>query len=153
MEQSNASSFRERGRWGYAGRPRHLVRALRLNQIITSSTQPPDYVALAKLLGISRRTLFRDLSLLRSAGVESFHHRRNRPLRMEAIAEALGQALTLREAGALLELLEHNRQPKAGSAYDQALRPAKHKVILALRKECSAMMDQLDAVFFMFQNE
>ncbi len=140
------------------GRPRfsrtsRLVRALRLSRIIPGSTRPLDYQELARTLDVSRRTLFRDLSLLRSAGFEIPYAQQRRGFRTGQTCELLGQTLTLREAAAILELLEHDHQPKPDSAYDRALREAKQKIILALRGECFAILAELEAVLSSFHDE
>lgn len=137
----------------YPSRSRRLVRALRLGKIITSSSRSLDYEDLAKSLGVSRRTLFRDLNLLRSAGIESPHARKRRAFCAEPTGELLGRTLTLQEAAAILEFFEHNRVPRPESAYDRALREAKQKVIVALRRECPAIMAELNAVVSTFHNE
>jgi predicted DNA-binding transcriptional regulator YafY len=152
MEEPDTNGVGEK-----VGRPRfsrshRLVRALRLGRIITSSTQPLDYKELARSSGVSRRTLFRDLSLLRSAGIESPHARKRHASRTEPTGELLGQTLTFRETAAILELLEHDHQPKPDSAYDRALRDAKQKIILALRGKCSAILAELEAIISTFHN-
>ncbi len=153
MEEPSTNTLGEKVRRPRFNRFSRLIRVLRLSRIITSTTRPLDHEELAGTLGVSRRTLFRDLSLLRSAGIESPHAQQRHAFRTEPTGELLGQTLTLREAAAILELLEHDYQPKPGSAYDRALRDAKRKIIFALRGECSAILDKLEAVISSFHNE
>lgn len=140
------------------GRPWHsgsrqLVRALRLGRIITNSTGPLNHERLAQLLGVSKRTLYRDLRLLRSIGIESLHAQNRRRFRAESTGELLGRTLTLHEAAAILVLFEHNHQPKPDSFYDRALQGAKQKVIMALREESSAMKTELEAIISTLHTE
>ena len=130
-----------------------LALALRLSRIITSSPRPQGYEELARILGVSRRTLFRDLSLLREVGFESPHAQQRRGFRTGQVSELLGPTLTLREVAAILELLEHDHQPKPDSAYDRVLREAKQKIILALRGECSVILTKLEAEISTLRNE
>ena len=153
MEETETNTIgKEVGRLRFS-RSSRFVRALRLGRIITNSPQPLDYEELARTMGVSRRTLFRDLSLLRMAGIASLHAQRRRGFRTGRISELLGQTLTLREVAAILELLEHDHQPKPDSAYDRALRDAKQKIILALRGECSAIQAKLEALISSFHSE
>jgi predicted DNA-binding transcriptional regulator YafY len=103
-------------------------------------------------MGVSRRTFYRDLSLLREAGIDVPRPQKGHAFCTGPIGSVFGTTLTLREAAAILKLLEHDRQPKPNSAYDRALRNAKQKAILALRGECSAILAELEAVTCTFRN-
>ena len=153
MEEREANPIGENGGPLRSTRARRLVRVLRLGWIITSSSQCPGRRELASTLGVSRRTIFRDLNLLRAAGIESQHAQQGHAFCTGPIGDLLGRTLTLREVAAILELLDHNHQPKPRSAYDRALRDAKGKIILALRGECSAIPAKLEAVISIFHDE
>ncbi len=153
MEGTNANPVAESEGEPRYSRSKRFVRALRLGRIITCSTHSLNYEELANSMGVSLRTLYRDLSLLRSAGIESPHTRNRHGFRAELTGELLGRTLTLRETAALLKLLEYNDHPKPGSAYGLALRDAKQKIIFALRGECSAIVAELEAAISSFHDE
>ena len=153
MEETNANPVGKAIGPSHPTRSHRFARVLRLGKIISSSREPLDYKELATSMGVSQRTLYRDLGLLRSAGIEGPYGRKRGAFRMRPTGELLGQVLTLNEVAAILEFFEHNCQPKPDSAYDRALRAATLKITFVLLKECSVMAPQLDKMISAFHNE
>jgi len=127
-------------------RRRVLERALRLGRMLTDPAQPRECTDLAKALGVSRRTLYRDLDLLRSVGLASDEHRQKGTASLLPMVDFLGTALTLREAAALLLFFERRREAIPCTLYHDALHSAGSKLAIALRREFAAVDSDLQTV-------
>lgn len=81
---------------------RRHSRLLRVARMLDDDcTTEPEI--LARRLGIGRRTLYRDLALLRRAGVRLVYCRDERRYRLDSLFMRLATELTKQEAGAFLQ--------------------------------------------------
>lgn len=81
---------------------RRHSRLLRMAELIDadSTTEPDD---IARKLGIGRRTLYRDLDLLRRAGIRLVFCREENRYRLDSLYMRLAMGLTQKEAAAFLK--------------------------------------------------
>jgi len=81
---------------------RRHSRLLRVASLLDADNQTePDVIA--KQIGISRRTLFRDLAILRRSGVHLAYSREERRYRLESLHARVMSALSQPEAAAFLD--------------------------------------------------
>lgn len=153
MEETNSNTARRKVAQRPSGRSQRFARALRLGRMLTNGVAHLSYNDLAATLGVSRRTLYRDLSLLREAGIESPQALQRRGVCREPTRELLERILTTDDAAALLVLLARGRRPIPGSEYDRVLWEARGKVVVALRQASCHIKDKVDAAVDSFEDQ
>lgn len=114
--------------------------------MLNSAAPPAARAQLAKALGVSTRTLYRDLLLLRSVNSQDTIPSSRASIDLKPVLDHLGSTLTLREAAALLLFFERQRQPLPNTAYHELLRAAGLKVATALKREVTSVASQLHAL-------
>jgi predicted DNA-binding transcriptional regulator YafY len=115
---------------------RRLARALQIACVLDEHREEGiDVDSIARTVNCSRRTVFRDLSALREAGLDIKRMPSLGGLRMRPLGFLLSDTLKMSEAAALLALLEFGDAPLAGSGYEEALAAARRKTVTALLHE------------------
>ena len=111
------------------------VRLVKL--LLSMQRRPQQLEELLKLSGVSRRTLFRDLAMLRDAGVRIRRSYQDRAYRVAPIAGYALSDLSPAEAAALLHFLERRPAVAENSVLDCHLR----RVMPKLRRACEFLFE------------
>lgn len=99
--------------------------------------------SLCKELSVSKRTLHRDINILRQAGVQIEYSQRDKGYFVTSLGPVLGEILTVREVAALFTCLD-GYFPFPGSAFEGALEAAKAKLKAYLLGEHQSVRPAMD---------
>jgi len=92
------------------GLERRHSRLLRVASLLDGDCHTePDWIA--REIGISRRTLYRDLAVLRQAGVRMSYSREERRYKLDSLHARITLALSAAEAAAFLDWAGKRRDP------------------------------------------
>ena len=115
-------------------RDERVARILKLGTLLQKSPGTMGATSLCKALDISKRTLHRDIFILRRAGVQIDYSHRDRGYFVTTLGPVLGEILTVREVAALFTCLDGDL-PKPGTTFENALEAAKSKLKTSLLGE------------------
>lgn len=100
--------------------------------------------SLARFMGVSRRTIFRDLRVLRMAGLSVEYSKRDGGFRWQPFAACLAETVSVSQAAALLTLLGPGLVPRQDSLYEHELLVARQKLVsllLHMLMECRDIVE------------
>ena len=128
---------------------RVLARALRVLNLASVGVSFADLVT---DLGVSKRTVFRDLERLQKAGFIVRLHR-DEGLYRCASFDALADGITLREAAALLLYVQDGLRPTTGTTVACSLHAAVHKMCRVISGATTHLQRDLDNQMVEFEYE
>ena len=115
-------------------RDERVARLLKLSTLLQKSPGTMGAASLCKALDISKRTLHRDIFILRRAGVQIDYSHRDKGYFVTTLGPVLGEILTVREVAALFTCLD-GYLPRSGSTFENALEAATSKLKTSLLRE------------------
>jgi predicted DNA-binding transcriptional regulator YafY len=138
-ESSRTGGQRTKNARAGGDRSRTLIRIKRLLRLAGRLDRPPTFSneSLHETLGISRRTLYRDLALLKEAGLPVAFDRVHGRYASEAHSANVRHVFTAREMAAMLTYLRSRKPPRKGSSYALHLHDCMFKLGSLFKKECS----------------
>lgn len=111
--------------------PTHAVRTARMVRLLNMTAAGAALSDLEAALGVSRRTVYRDLEELRNAGFVLRLHRKEGVYKCESL-DALADEFTITEAAAFLLYARDGLRPRRGTRFESSLRTAVRKICRVL---------------------
>ena len=127
-----------------------VSRAIRLAVLIQSHDGALDRPALQTGLSVSRRTFYRDLRILRTAGLSIQYSKRDQRYHLTDPGPCLSEGLTVDECAALLVFLAECPGLENGAEAERILRSAKRKTMAALSQMCQPFEGEVRAAIAAF---
>ncbi|MCZ6815347.1 MAG: HTH domain-containing protein [Planctomycetota bacterium] len=120
-----------------------VTRVLQLDILLRERPQALSAGRLCAELGVSRRTLRRDLTVLRRAGESVGYKRAEGGYRISVPTAQAAAVLSARELGALLAIAR-GAVPNSGSEFELGLRAASEKLRSALESEFAETLPEIE---------
>lgn len=122
---------------------KRVTRVVQLDILLREHPQALSTRRLCTELGVSRRTLRRDLTVLRRAGENVGYVRTEGGYRISVPTAQIAAVLRAKEFGALLAVAR-GAAPNSGSEFEKALRDVSEKLSRQLESEFAAALPEIE---------